>query len=106
MGDRIVIMRHGRIVQSDLQPDDRMDPRGLRGSHEADGAVQTGVVRDRQPGQPEGDGPLGQVVGRRGAVKEREIRVAMQFGVRDRGHGIRSGRGPAGRGPVSIEQMF
>ncbi len=76
----------GRVEQLDLDPDDRVQPDGLGRPDEAHRAVQAGVVGDGQPGQPQLDGPLDQVVRRRGAVEEREVGVAMQFRVRGRGH--------------------
>ena len=76
----------GRVEQLDLDADDRVQPHGLGRPDEAHRAVQTGVVGDGQPGQPQLDGPLDQVVRRRGAVEEREVRVAVQFRVRGRGH--------------------
>ncbi len=79
-------VRGGRVEQLDLDPDDRMQPDGLSRPDEAHRAVQAGVVGDGQPGQPQLDGPLDQVVRRRGAVEEREVRVAVQFRVRGRGH--------------------
>ena len=82
----------GRVEQLDLEPDDRVQPDGLGRADEADRAVQAGVVGDGQPGQPQLDGPLDQVVRRRGAVEEREVRVAVEFGVRDRVPRDRSGR--------------
>ena len=82
----------GRIEQLDLETDDRMEPGRLGRADETDRAVQAGVVRDGEPGQPQLDGPIDQVVGRRGAVEEREVGVAMEFGVRGRCHGsLRSG---------------
>ena len=62
-------------------------PDGLRRADEADRPVQAGVVRDGQPGQPQLDGPLDQVVRRGRPVEEREVGVAVEFGVRGRCHG-------------------
>ena len=81
-------IRDGRIEQSDLQPDDRMQADGLGGAHEPDGAVQSRVVRDGQAGQTQLHGPLDQVVGRGRTVEEREVRVAVELGVRGGCHGV------------------
>ena len=64
-----------------------MEPDGLGRADEADRAVQAVVVRDGQPGQPQLDGPLDQVVRCRRAIEEREVGVAVEFGVRGRCHG-------------------
>ena len=85
--------------QLDLQPDDRMQADGLGRPDEADRAVQPGMIGDGQPGQPQLDGPLDQVVRGRGAVEEREVGVAVEFGVRDGCHGsLRSMAGCMGAG--------
>ena len=99
-------IRDGRVQQLDLEPDDRMQADGLGRPDEPDRAVQPGMVRDGQPGQPQLDGPFDQVVRGRGAIEEREVGVAVEFGVRGRCHGsLRSGAGGAW-GPVSIEHPF
>ena len=85
--DDPVRVRDGRIEQLDLEPDDRVEPGRLGRGDEPDRPVQAGVVRDGQPGQAQLDGPLDQVVGRRRAVEEREVRVAVEFGVRGLCHG-------------------
>ena len=91
----------GRVEQLDLETDDRVEPGGLGRADETDRAVQAVVVRDGQPGQPQLDGPLDQVVGRRGPVEEREVGVAVEFGVRGRCHGsLRSGSRLTGGSPV------
>ena len=82
-----VRVRHGRVKQLDLDPDHRVDPGGLGGGREPDRAVQALVVRDRQPGEAQLDGPLDEVVGRRRPVEEREVGVAVQLGVGGMGHG-------------------
>ncbi len=74
-------IRHGRVQQLDLQPDDRMQADGLGRPDEADRPVQPGMVGDGQPGQPQLDGPLDQVVRGRGPIEEREVGVAVEFGV-------------------------
>ncbi len=77
----------GRIEQLDLETDDRVEPGGLGRADETDRPIEAVVVRDGQPGQPQFDGPLDEVVRCRGAVEEREVGVAMEFGVRGRCHG-------------------
>ena len=57
----------------------------LGGGGEPDRAVQAVVVGDGQPAQTELDGTLDEVVRRRGAIEEREVRMALQFGVTDHG---------------------
>ena len=64
-----------------------MEPDRLGRADEADRAVQAVMVGDGQPGQPELDGPLDQLVRRRRPVEEREVGVAVEFGVRGRCHG-------------------
>ena len=64
-----------------------MEPGGLGRADEADRPVEPGMVRDGQPGQPQLDGPLDEVVRRGRPVEEREVGVAMEFGVRGLGHG-------------------
>ena len=91
----------GRIEQLDLETDDRMEPDRLGRGDEADRAIQAVVVGDGQPGQAQLDGPLDQVVGRRRAIEEREVGVAVEFGVRGRCHGsLRSGSRLTGGSPV------
>ena len=103
--DDPVRIRDGRVEQLDLETDDRVEPDRLGRRHETDRSVQPGVVRDGQPGQAQLDGPLDEVVGRRRTVEEREIRVAVEFGVRGLRHGsLRSEA--ADRGLASIEQSF
>ncbi len=90
--DDPVRVRDGRIEQFDLETDDRMQADGLGRADETDGAVEAVVVRDGQAGQPESDGPLDQLVRCRRTIEEREVGVAMEFGVRGRCHGsLRSG---------------
>ena len=89
----LVRVRHGRVQQLDLEADDRMQPHGLRRTHEPDRAVQPRVVRDGQAGQAELDGPCHEVVGRGRPIEEREVGVAVELGVRDGCHGsLRSDR--------------
>ena len=80
-------IRDGRVQQFHLQPDDRMQADGLGRPDEADRPVQPGMVGDGQPGQPQLDGPLDQVVRGRGPIEEREVGVAVQFGVGSGCHG-------------------
>ena len=90
-------IRDRRIAQPDLQSDHRMESDRLGRTDEADRAVQAVVIRDGQPGQPEFDRPFDQVVRGRGTLEEREVGVAVEFGVRDGRHGsLRSGAGLAG----------
>ena len=85
--DDPVRVRDGRIEQLDLETDDRVEPDRLGRADEPDRAVQPGVVGDGQPGQTQLDGPLDQLVGRGRAVEEREVGVAVEFGVRGLSHG-------------------
>ena len=80
-------VRRRRVQQLHLDPDHRVQPRGLRRGREPDRPVQPLVVRDGEPGETELDGPRDQVVGRGGPVEEREVRVAVQLGVGRNGHG-------------------
>ena len=83
-----------RVEQFDLETDDGMEPRRLRRAGEADRPVQAGMVGDGQPGQPQLDGPLDEVVGCGRPVEEREVGVAVEFGVRGLRHGsLRVGSG-------------
>ena len=92
---------HDRIEQLDLETDDRMDPDGLGCTDETDRAIEAVVVRDGQSGQPQLDGSLDQVVWRGCPVEEREIGVAMEFGVRGLCHGsLRSESRLAGGSPL------
>ncbi len=89
-------VRHRGVEQLDLDPDDRVQPSGLRGGREPDRAVEALVVRDREPGQAQLHGPRDEVVRRGRAVQEREVAVAVQLGVRECGHGAISGGGREG----------
>ena len=73
---------------------------------EADRPVQAAVVRDGQPGQAQLDGPFHEVVRGRGAIEEREVRVAVEFGVRGRVPRVAPVGGRLSRGQVSIEHLF
>ena len=63
-------IRNGRIQQLDLYPDDRPQPRLLGSGRKSDHAVEAAVIRDRQPGQPELDGALDQLIRGGSAVQE------------------------------------
>ncbi len=65
-----------------------MQPDRLGGADEPDRAVQARVIRDGQAGQAQLHGPLDQVVGRGRAIEEREVRVAVELGVRGGCHGV------------------
>ena len=65
-----------------------MEADGLGRAHEPDGAVQARVVRDGETGQAKLHGPLDEVVGRGRPIEEREVRVAMELGVRGGCHGV------------------
>ncbi len=82
-----VRVRTERVEQLELQPDDRVQP-GLAGrGREPDDPVETLVIGDRERRQPELDRPLDELIGGRGAIQEREVRVAVELGV-----GARDGR--------------
>ena len=72
---------HGCVDQLYLDPDDRPQARLLSRGGKANHAVEPVVVRDRQTGQTQLHGALNQLVRRRGAVEEREVRVAVELGV-------------------------
>ena len=57
------------------------EPDLLVGGRRPDDAVQALVIGHAEPGQAELDGPLRQLVGRRGAVEEGEVRVAVELGI-------------------------
>ena len=81
-----------------LGAEDRREVVLTRREREAHRAVETVVVGDRQPGQPEARRLLRQLLGVAGAVEEGEVGVAVQLGVAMFGepHGIRD----------RIERMF
>ena len=83
-----------------------MEPGGLGRADETDRAIEAVVVRDGQPGQPQFDGPFDEVIRGRGAVEEREVGVAMEFGVRGRCHEVLRSGSRLTRGLASIEHMF
>jgi len=90
--DRVGI-GHGRIEQIDLRTDDPVESDLLGGTHEADRAVQSVVIGDREPGQTLCDGSLDEIVPRRRAVEEREVGVRMELGIGGRRHVDRLIRG-------------
>ena len=92
-------VRDAGVEQLDLEPQDRVQPGGLGRGREPDRAVQALVVGDRERRHPELDRPRDEVVGRRGAVEEREVAVTVELGVS--GHETVSG----GRAQI-VEQMF
>ncbi len=74
----------GRVEQLDLDPDDGVQAGRARRGQEPDGAVQPVVVGDRESRQADLERSVDQLVGRGRAVEEREVRVAVQLGVRHR----------------------
>ena len=91
-GCAFCLVMHTNEARKLGETDDRMQADGLGCADETDGAVEAVVVRDGQAGQPESDGPLDQLVRCRRTIEEREVGVAMEFGVRGRCHGsLRSG---------------
>jgi hypothetical protein len=88
-----VRVRDERVAQLDLDPEDRPQPDLLARRRRADDPVEALVIGDAEPGQAELDRPLGQLVRRRRAVEEREVRVAVE---------LRVGR----HEPARIEHLF
>ena len=74
-------IRHGRIRQLYLYPDDRPQPRLVGRAGKANDAVQAAVVGDRQPGHSQIHGARHQLVRGGCAIQEREVRVAVKLGV-------------------------
>ena len=70
-----------RIAKLDLDPDHRSHAGLLERGARSDDPVEALVIGDREAAQPELGRPLGQLVRGRGAVEEREVRVAMELGV-------------------------
>ncbi len=79
-------VRDRRVQQLDLEADHGMDPGSLGGAHEANRAIEPGVVRDGHPRKPDLDSPIDQFVRRGRTIEEREVGVAMELGVADLGH--------------------
>jgi hypothetical protein len=74
-------IRNGRIQQLDLETDNRMESDRLGRGDEADSPVEAGMIRDGETGQTQLDRSLDEVIGRRCPVEEREVGVAVEFGV-------------------------
>ncbi len=81
----------GRVLELDLDSDDRTQPHCRRRGGETHHPVEPVVVRDREAGEAQLDRSLDHVLDRRGAVQEREVRVAVELGV-GRWHGARLAR--------------
>ena len=79
--DHPIRIRHGRIAQLDLDPENRQESRFLVGRLATNDAVQPLVIGHREAAETQLGGSFGQIIGRRGAVEEREVRVAMELGV-------------------------
>ena len=77
-------IRGERIEELDLHSDHRMQTGFAGRRRKPDDPVQTTVIGHGQARQAQGERPLDELVDRRCAVEEREVRVAMEFGV---GHG-------------------
>ena len=71
------------IAQLDLDPEHGLKTRLLDGRLRPNDAVESLMVRDSKPGQTQLGGPFGQLIGCRGTVEERKIRVAMKLGICD-----------------------
>jgi hypothetical protein len=69
------------IAQLDLRPEDDPEAGLFVGRRPTDDAVEPLVVRDAEPGKPQLERPIGELVRRRRTVEEREARVAMELGV-------------------------
>jgi hypothetical protein len=74
-------VRHDRVAELDLDPDDRPEPGLLEGRRRPDDPVETLVIGDREAAQPELGRPLGQLVRGRRAIEEREVGMAVELGV-------------------------
>src|SRR6185369_2680269 len=70
-----------RIAKLDLDPDHRPHAGLLERGARSDDPVEALVIGDGEAAQPELGRPLGQLVRGRGAVEEREVRMAMELGV-------------------------
>ncbi|KRT62509.1 MAG: hypothetical protein XU10_C0026G0022 [Chloroflexi bacterium CSP1-4] len=90
------IRRRG-VEQLDLQSDDRPQARLLCHADETDGAVEAPVVGHREGVEAQLERPGDEVVGARGPVEEREVRVRMELGEGCRGSG--HGAAPLAWGP-------
>ncbi len=94
-----------RVLELDLDPDDRTHSRRRRSGGKTHHSVEPVVVRDREPGEAQLGRPLDHVLDRRGPVQEREVRVAVELGV-GWWHWRPSRSHPGPRGLRTIEQMF
>jgi hypothetical protein len=74
-------VRHDRVAELDLDPDDRPETGLLEGRRRPDDPVETLVIGDREAAQPELGRPLGQLVRGRCAIEEREVGMAVELGV-------------------------
>jgi hypothetical protein len=72
-----------RIAELDLDPDHRPNTGFLERRTRSDDPVEALMIGDGEATQLELGRPLGQLVRGRGAVEEREVRVAMKLGVGD-----------------------
>ena len=80
--DRVgLAVLRGRQVEGELRPEHGGQPELLRGLGEAHHPVEAVVVGDGQPGQPQPDRLLGQLLRVARAVEEAEVGVAVQLGV-------------------------
>ena len=71
-------------AERDLGAEHGRQPNGTRRLGEADNAVETIVIGDRQRFEAEAGSFLCQLLGMRSTVEEREVGVAVQLGVRHR----------------------
>ena len=76
-------MPFGSLLRAEgqLGAEDGREIDGAGGFREADHAVEAVVIGDRQRGEPEPGGFLGQLLGMARPVEEREVRMAVQLGV-------------------------
>jgi len=104
----LVGIRDGRINELHLGPDHRMDARLPGRGCEADRAIETGMVRGGQSGEPQLYRSGDQLVRCRRSIEEREVGMGVKFRVRD---GTLSCHwstpiGGRWRRPTIIEQTF
>jgi hypothetical protein len=79
--DELFRIGNDRIAKLDLETEDWRQAGFLIRGRGPDDAVQALMVGDREPGQAQLDRSLGELVGRRCPIQEREVRVAMELGV-------------------------
>ncbi len=103
-----VRIRSRSVQQFDLEPDYRVESSRVRRAGKADRAIETGMIRDGEAGQPQFHRSLDQVVWRRSTIEKREVGVTVKFRVSDLDHGSPPSGGGLGQtwGPAIIEQMF